>query len=52
MIIERYKPGQMIANQELLVKCEWFGKEYYMFKDIDGTIYSTRIDEDGNPVWI
>jgi hypothetical protein len=52
MILERYKPGQFISGQELVLKVEWFGKEYYMFKDIDGTLYSTKIDEDGNPVWI
>lgn len=52
MIIERYKAGSEIQGQKLLMKCEWFGKEYYMFEDVDGTIYSTRIDGDGNPVWI
>jgi hypothetical protein len=52
MIIERYKAGSQIMGQKLLCKTEWFGKEYYMFEDVDGTIYSTRIDEDGNPVWI
>lgn len=52
MILERYKPGQFVAGQELLYKFELFGKEYYMLRDIDGTKYSTKIDEYGNPVWI
>lgn len=52
MILEKYKPGQFIAGQELVMLVEWFGKQYYLLKDGDGVIYGTKVDEDGNPSFL
>lgn len=36
-------------GQEVLFPTELFGKRYFWMKDGDGTIYLTRMGEDGFP---
>ena len=48
MIIEYYKNLEYMG-QEVICKTELFDKEYYYLRDHDGTVYLTRIKEDGTP---
>lgn len=40
---------QMYLTQEILFQTHLFGKDYVWMKDIDGTIYLTKLGEDGAP---
>lgn len=40
----------MWHTQEVLFTTEHFGKEYVWMKDIDGHVYMTRLDEEGQPI--
>lgn len=39
----------MWFSQEVLNETYLFGKLYFWMKDVDGTIYLVRKDENGNP---
>lgn len=37
-------------GQEIQYGTEMFGKPYVCLKDVDGTIYFLRLDENGQPI--
>lgn len=41
---------QMWHTQEVLFATVLFGKDYVWMKDVDGTIYLNRLDDEGQPV--
>jgi hypothetical protein len=43
---------QFYAGQEVLFETTLFGKPYVWFKDIDGTIYLVRLNEEGVPQFV
>lgn len=44
-------PKVKYFSQEVLSKTFLFGKIYYWMKDVDGTIYLVKSDNEGNPVF-
>lgn len=41
----------VIQGQEVLFYTWHYGKEYMWLKDIDGTHYMVRVDEQGKPIF-
>lgn len=48
MITEFYKNSTYLT-QKITARTELAGKEYFWMRDLDGTDYLAKIDENGNP---